>query len=69
MTAPTAANPDTWAIRHAAAIININMIHISPMAAPERLMTGAGRAFFARTFRFALIVLKKSVDGAECRWG
>jgi hypothetical protein len=38
-----AADPDSWPITRASAIVNINMIHISPWAATEGLMTGAGR--------------------------
>ncbi len=37
-----AARPETWPITAADAIVNINMIHISPWAATEGLMTGAG---------------------------
>ncbi len=38
-----AADPESWPVQHADAIVNINMIHISPWAATEGLMTGAGR--------------------------
>jgi SAM-dependent methyltransferase len=38
-----AADPDGWPVAHADAVVNINMIHISPWAAAEGLMTGAGR--------------------------
>jgi hypothetical protein len=38
-----AADPDSWPVDRADAIVNINMIHISPWAATEGLMTGAGR--------------------------
>ena len=38
-----AANPDTWPVPRADAIVNINMIHISPWSATEGLMAGAGR--------------------------
>jgi len=38
-----ASDPDTWPVDRADAVVNINMIHISPWAATEGLMTGAGR--------------------------
>jgi len=38
-----AADPDHWPVERADAIVNINMAHISPWAATEGLMTGAGR--------------------------
>ena len=38
-----AAEPDSWPVSRADAIVNINMIHISPWAAAKGLMTGAGR--------------------------
>jgi cyclopropane fatty-acyl-phospholipid synthase-like methyltransferase len=38
-----ASDPGGWPIAAADAIVNINMIHISPWAATEGLMTGAGR--------------------------
>jgi len=38
-----AADPDGWPVDRAEAIVNINMIHISPWAATRGLMTGAGR--------------------------
>jgi hypothetical protein len=38
-----AADSDTWPVSRADAIVNINMIHISPWRAAEGLMTGAGR--------------------------
>ena len=38
-----AAAPDSWAIERADAIVNINMIHISPWAAAQGLMKGASR--------------------------
>lgn len=38
-----AADPDSWPVAHADAVVNINMIHISPWSATEGLMTGAGR--------------------------
>ena len=37
-----ASRPETWPVGRADAIVNINMIHISPWAAAEGLMTGAG---------------------------
>jgi SAM-dependent methyltransferase len=38
-----ASRPDSWPVDRADAVININMIHISPWAATEGLMVGAGR--------------------------
>jgi SAM-dependent methyltransferase len=38
-----AGDPDGWPIKAADAIVNINMIHISPWSATEGLMRGAGR--------------------------
>jgi hypothetical protein len=38
-----ASHPDAWPVDRADAIVNINMIHISPWAATQGLMTGAGR--------------------------
>jgi hypothetical protein len=38
-----AAEPDSWPIQKADAVVNINMLHISPWAAAEGLMIGAGR--------------------------
>jgi Protein of unknown function (DUF938) len=38
-----AADPGAWPVARADAIVNINMIHISPWAATEGLMAGAGR--------------------------
>jgi SAM-dependent methyltransferase len=38
-----AADPATWPTEAADAVVCINMIHISPWAAAEGLMTGAGR--------------------------
>ena len=38
-----ASDPDGWPVRAADAIVNINMIHISPWAATEGLMRGAGQ--------------------------
>lgn len=38
-----AADPDHWPVDRADAMVNINMIHISPWAATEGLMAGAGR--------------------------
>ena len=38
-----AADADHWPVDKADAIVNINMIHISPWAATVGLMTGAGR--------------------------
>jgi SAM-dependent methyltransferase len=38
-----ASDPDHWPVEQADAMVNINMIHISPWAATEGLMTGAGR--------------------------
>lgn len=38
-----AADPGSWPVKRADAVISINMIHISPWAATEGLMSGAGR--------------------------
>ncbi|MDQ0466122.1 cyclopropane fatty-acyl-phospholipid synthase-like methyltransferase [Caulobacter ginsengisoli] len=38
-----AADPDSWPVQAADAVVNINMIHISPWAATQGLMRGAGR--------------------------
>jgi hypothetical protein len=38
-----ASDPDSWPVDRADALVNINMIHISPWAATQGLMTGAGR--------------------------
>ena len=38
-----AADPDAWPVDRADAVVNINMIHISPWSATEGLMAGAGR--------------------------
>ncbi len=38
-----AADPDAWPVERAEAVVNINMIHISPWAATLGLMDGAGR--------------------------
>jgi SAM-dependent methyltransferase len=38
-----ASQPDTWPVTRADVVIAINMIHISPWAATEGLMTGTGR--------------------------
>jgi Protein of unknown function (DUF938) len=38
-----AADPEHWPVERAEAVVNINMIHISPWAATRGLMTGAGR--------------------------
>lgn len=38
-----AAEPDSWPVARADAVVNINMIHISPWSATEGLMAGAGR--------------------------
>jgi hypothetical protein len=38
-----AADPDSWPSDQVDAMVNINMIHISPWSATEGLMTGAGR--------------------------
>jgi SAM-dependent methyltransferase len=38
-----ASDPDAWPVDRADAVVNINMIHISPWAATEGLMAGAGR--------------------------
>lgn len=38
-----ASAPDDWPVDRADAVVNINMIHISPWSAAIGLMTGAGR--------------------------
>ena len=38
-----ASDPDSWPVDRADAMVNINMIHISPWIATQGLMTGAGR--------------------------
>ena len=38
-----ASDPDSWPVERADAMVNINMIHISPWAATRGLMAGAGR--------------------------
>lgn len=38
-----ASDPNSWPIARADAIVNINMIHISPWAATQGLMSGSGR--------------------------
>ena len=38
-----ASAPDGWPVNRAEAVVSINMIHISPWAASEGLMAGAGR--------------------------
>lgn len=38
-----ASDPDSWPVGHADAVVNINMIHISPWSAAQGLMAGAGR--------------------------
>ncbi|MHB1303636.1 MAG: DUF938 domain-containing protein [Acidiphilium sp.] len=38
-----ASDPSSWPIARADAIVNINMIHISPWAATQGLMSGSGR--------------------------
>jgi SAM-dependent methyltransferase len=38
-----AADPDSWPVERADAVVNINMLHISPWSAAQGLMQGAGR--------------------------
>jgi hypothetical protein len=38
-----ASDPDGWPIKHAAAVVSINMLHISPWTATKGLMIGASR--------------------------
>lgn len=38
-----ASDPDSWPVAQADAVVNINMIHISPWSATQGLMAGAGR--------------------------
>jgi SAM-dependent methyltransferase len=40
---PLDATEDTWPVQSADAVLNVNMIHISPWAACQGLMRGAGR--------------------------
>jgi hypothetical protein len=47
-----ASHPAAWPIHRADAIININMIHISPWAATQGLMAGAGRLLPSRGIIF-----------------
>jgi len=47
-----AAASDTWPVAQAAAIVNINMVHISPWAATQGLMAGAARLLPARANLF-----------------
>jgi hypothetical protein len=42
-----ASRPEAWPVDRADAIVNINMIHISPWAAAQGLMMGAGRLLSA----------------------
>ncbi len=47
-----AARPDDWPVERADAIVAINMVHISPWAATEGLMKGAGRILDVGGFLF-----------------
>lgn len=38
-----ASDPDGWPVARADAVVNINMVHISPWSATEGLLAGAGR--------------------------
>ena len=38
-----ASDPDGWPVQQADAVVNINMLHISPWAAAQGLLAGAGR--------------------------
>lgn len=38
-----ASDPDSWPVAQADAVVNINMIHISPWSATQGLMAGAAR--------------------------
>lgn len=38
-----ASDPDSWPVAEADAVVNINMIHISPWSATQGLMSGAAR--------------------------
>ncbi|MDP3674312.1 MAG: DUF938 domain-containing protein [Novosphingobium sp.] len=74
---------DGWPIDHAAAVVCINMIHISPWASTEGLMRGAGRILDAGAslylygpFRQATKVLEPSnaafeqnLRARDPRWG
>ena len=77
------AASDSWPIDHAAAVVCINMIHISPWASTEGLMRGAGRILDAgeplylyRPFRQTARALAPSnaafdedLRGRDPRWG
>ena len=47
-----AADPAAWPVARADVVVNINMIHISPWAACEGLMAGAGRVLPASGLLF-----------------
>ena len=47
-----ASDPDTWPAGIVDAVVNINMIHISPWAAAEGLAAGAGRVLAASGMLF-----------------
>ena len=38
-----AADPDSWPVGHAGAVVNINMIHIAPWSATQGLLAGGAR--------------------------
>jgi hypothetical protein len=59
-----AAAPDTWPVSEAAAILCINMIHISPWAATQGLFRGAAR-LLGRSGRPLIVYGPFLEDGVE----
>ena len=74
---------DSWPIDHAAAVVCINMIHISPWASTEGLMRGAGRILDAgaplylygpfrqpaRALASSNAAFDEDLRGRDPRWG